>query len=107
MPRDVLIPGPACPTRIEPTAERTLMAALRDATFYACPSGFGRNPRPPKYHAIVDRPSNKYGVTRGPACGIPLHSDEVSASTVPARQRCGKPACKAAFAALDRQGEEA
>ncbi|RRU72205.1 hypothetical protein [Stenotrophomonas maltophilia] len=80
-----------------------MKVGLRDAAFYERPSGFGANPRPPKYHAIVNRPGNKYGVERGPACGIPLHVGEYDAATIPARQRCGKPACKAAFEAFDRQ----
>lgn len=80
-----------------------MKALLRDAAFYERPSGFGANPRPPKYHAIVDRPSNKYGVLRDPACGIPLHVGEYDAATIPVHQRCGKPACKAAFAEFDSQ----
>lgn len=82
-----------------------MKAALRDATFYACPAGHGHNPRPPRWHAIVNRPGNKYGAEAGPACGIPFHNEdtEVEAETIMQRQRCGKPGCKAAFAAFDSQ----
>lgn len=80
-----------------------MKAGLRDAAFYERPSGFGHNPRPPKFHAIVERPGNKYGVLRSPACGIPLHVGEYDAEAIPVRQRCGKPACKAAFKAFDSQ----
>ncbi|WP_164083994.1 hypothetical protein [Stenotrophomonas maltophilia] len=82
-----------------------MKAALRDATFYACSAGHGHNPRPPRWHAIVRRPGNKYGAMVGPACGIPFHNEdtEVEADTIAERQRCGKPGCRAAFKTLDSQ----
>lgn len=82
-----------------------MKAALRDATFYACPAGHGHNPRPPRWHAIVNRPGNKYRAKVGPACGIPFHNEdtEVEADTIAERQRCGKPGCRAAFKTLDSQ----
>ncbi len=75
-----------------------LMAALRDATFYARPSGYGHNPRAPKYHAIVTRKDG----TRGPACGIPFHLDdceEPAIGTIPS-ERCGRPGCRKAFSTI-------
>ncbi len=71
-----------------------MKAALRDAQFFPCPSGHGNNPRPPKYHAIVDR-----GGFMGPACGYPLHTEEteVEASTIEEGRRCRRPGCHKAF----------
>lgn len=76
--------------------------ALRDASFYACPSGHGHSPRSPLWHAIVDRPGNKWGADRGPACGIPFHTEwsETEAAEIPERQRCTKSGCKEAFLKL-------
>lgn len=69
-------------------------AALRDASFFPCPAGYAINPKPPKYHAIVDR-----GGFNGPACGYPLHNEEteVEAGTIPLHQRCHRPGCRKAF----------
>lgn len=80
-----------------------LKVALRDASFYACPSGHGVDPPPPKYHAIVDRPRLGFA---GPACGIPFHTEETErdASTVSVSLRCGRPGCRAAFQKFDDQG---
>lgn len=77
------------------------VAALRDCSFYACPSGFGANPRPPKYHVIIERPNSRWDA-RGPACGIPMHNEETEtpASAVSLRSRCAKPGCKKAWAGI-------
>ena len=74
-----------------------LIAALRDCTFFANPSGFGTNPKPPKWHAIVIRDGHA-----GPACGYPFHTEdsEVPARTVDPKSRCGRPGCRKAFSLL-------
>lgn len=84
-----------------------MKAAFRDATFYACPAGYGKNPRPPKYHAIVSRPGNKYGNKYGPACGYPFHEEgtETEAASIPMHQRCKRPGCRKAFASIDQKGK--
>lgn len=74
-----------------------LIAARRDATFYANPSGFGNNPRPTVMHAIVTRKDG----SRGPACGIPLHDEDTEepASGLLETEKCSRPGCRHAFAA--------
>lgn len=78
-----------------------MIAAIRDCSFYPSPSGFGLNPRPVKFHVIVDRDS-AYG--RGPACGYPFHSEdsETPASKVQEHRRCMRPGCRARWAELDK-----
>jgi hypothetical protein len=78
------------------------IAALRDATFYQCPGGFGPNPKPPKYHVIVLRPRDD---VLGPACGYRFHNEETEtlAKTIRVNQRCRRPGCRAQWARLDKE----
>ena len=85
-----------------------MKAALRDCSFYERPSGFGNNPRPAKYHAIVDRPDNKWGADLGPACGYPFYQEwsETPAERISANNRCNRPGCRAAFTKFDKERGE-
>lgn len=82
---------------------KPLIAAMRDCTLYRCPSGFGLNPRPPKWHVITDRPGNGYGP--GPACGIPWHTEdsEMLAKDVHPDDRCQRPGCRSRWPSVDTQ----
>lgn len=78
-----------------------LIAARRDASIYNYPSGHGRNPRPTLMHAIVVRSDG----SRGPACGIHAHDEltEEPAYGLMDTEKCGKPGCRAAFAAAAKE----
>lgn len=81
----------------------SMVAALRDASWFRRPSGHGPNPRMPRYHVIVDRSATEALEPIGPACGIMLHDEgsEMPADRVAHHTRCQRPGCKQKWAELD------
>jgi hypothetical protein len=77
-------------------ATTSVKAALRDASWYANPSGHGWNAIPPKYHVVVGS---------GPACnpnGVLIAEDTLmDAADVEDDARCQRPGCRRAWRDLD------
>lgn len=81
----------ALPTRSKALARSGVEGAMRDASWYANPSGHGHHPRPPVYHVVAENGN-------GPACnpeGVLLALDTTEAAEdLPQDARCQRPACR-------------